>query len=273
MSNQLSVFTFDGDSPVRVVEIDGAPWFVATDLAKVLEYRDAKNLVRGLAPKSKARAKVSTPGGLQNVTIIDEPGLYMTILRAKTKRAEPFQEWVTEEVLPTIRQTGIYEVNSAAVRELVADRDERIRILETTITARDNHIASLSTTLTAKEKTVQTFIADDADYSIRQTAKILQRDHHVETTERELYARLDEWGWIYRDKTGVWQPYASAVKAGRLRLKVGTAASPDGARTGSYPQLRVTPKGLLDLHGRLIGPEAVSALYDQVALFDEESTA
>lgn len=93
-----------------IIDDDQKIWFVASDIAKILEYRDAPNLVRGLDDDEKGTQKVSTLGGDQQMSVITESGLYHVILNAKTERVKPFRRWVTEEVLPQIRKTGSYSV-------------------------------------------------------------------------------------------------------------------------------------------------------------------
>lgn len=97
------------DADIRmIVDENHKIKFVASDIAKVLEYRDATNLVRGLDEDEKGTQIVSTPGGDQTLSIITESGLYHVLLSAKTERVKPFRRWVTEEVLPQIRKTGCY---------------------------------------------------------------------------------------------------------------------------------------------------------------------
>ncbi|TVM36586.1 Bro-N domain-containing protein [Oceanidesulfovibrio marinus] len=86
----------------------GEPWFVAKEVAKILGYRDAEHATRGLDEDEKGTTIVGTPGGPQTVTIINESGLYSTILRSRVEEARAFKKWVTSEVLPTIRKTGGY---------------------------------------------------------------------------------------------------------------------------------------------------------------------
>ena len=93
-----------------IIDDDQKIWFVASDIAKILEYRDAPNLIRGLDGDEKGKQRVSTLGGEQQMSVITESGLYHVIFNAKTERVKPFRRWVTEEVLPQIRKTGSYSV-------------------------------------------------------------------------------------------------------------------------------------------------------------------
>lgn len=109
MNQNLIPFSFDESHAVRVVIVDGAPWFVAADVAAALEYRDAFNMIRVLDDDEKGTQIVSTPGGDQQMQIINESGLYSAVLRSRKPEAKKFKRWVTHEVLPSIRKTGRYE--------------------------------------------------------------------------------------------------------------------------------------------------------------------
>lgn len=105
-----------GENSVRVIADDnGETWFVASDVASVLEYRDAYNATRSLDDDEKGTQIVSTPSGEQQMLVINESGLYSAILRSRKAEAKRFKKWVTSEVLPTIRRTGRYEAPQAPV--------------------------------------------------------------------------------------------------------------------------------------------------------------
>ena len=85
----------------------GEPLFVASDVAKILGYRMASDMTRRLDPDEKGTRSVRTLGGTQDLTVINEPGLYTAILGSKVEGAREFKRWVTSEVLPSIRKHGI----------------------------------------------------------------------------------------------------------------------------------------------------------------------
>lgn len=101
------LFTFR-DQPMRTVVLDGEPWFVAADVARILGYRDANALTRRVDDDEKGTQILRTPGGDQAMTVINEPGLYSGVLGSTVPRAREFKRWVTHDVLPQIRRTGRY---------------------------------------------------------------------------------------------------------------------------------------------------------------------
>ena len=91
---------------VRVIIIDDAPWFVAADVLQILSL-DRKALER-LDDDEKGVSSIHTPGGQQEMTIVNESGLYSLVLGSRKPEAKRFKKWVTAEVLPAIRKTGSY---------------------------------------------------------------------------------------------------------------------------------------------------------------------
>lgn len=103
-----------GDETVRThTDADGQVWFVATDIARILGYKDASHALRGLEEDEKGLHIVETLGGKQTLTIVSEAGLYTLLVRARVEAAKPFRRWVTHEVLPSIRRTGSYSLPGA----------------------------------------------------------------------------------------------------------------------------------------------------------------
>ena len=109
MSNILP-YDFE-DNLVRVVLIAGDPWWVAADVAKVLGYRNAPDMVRNLDEDEKGTHIVRTLGGDQEMNVISEGGLYVAIFKSRRPEAIKFRKWVTGTVLPELRRTGRYTLH------------------------------------------------------------------------------------------------------------------------------------------------------------------
>lgn len=106
--SQISIFNFRSTG-VRTIVIEGEAWFVASDVAKALDYAEAKDMTRLLDEDEKGRHIVPTPSGEQEMIVINESGMYHAVLKSRKPAAKPFRTWVTAEVLPTIRKTGGYQ--------------------------------------------------------------------------------------------------------------------------------------------------------------------
>ena len=107
--NDLQIFNSPEFGEIRAVELDGEPWFVGKDVATALGYTNSrKALSDHVDEEDKGVTKCYTPGGEQEMTIINESGVYSLIFSSKLPKAKEFKRWVTSEVLPSIRKTGGY---------------------------------------------------------------------------------------------------------------------------------------------------------------------
>lgn len=112
--NELKVFQNEEFGEVRSLVINDEPWFAGKDVARALGYGEGKSLNNAVAKhvdgEDKGVTEMMTRGGKQNVTIINESGLYALVFGSKLPSAKKFKHWVTSEVLPTLRKTGKYEI-------------------------------------------------------------------------------------------------------------------------------------------------------------------
>lgn len=107
--NEMQVFQNPEFGKIRTVAINGEPWLVGKDVAVALGYEKPTDAVRKHVDREdRGVSKIETPSGTQDMTIINESGLYSLILSSKLPSAKKFKRWVTSEVLPTIRRTGGY---------------------------------------------------------------------------------------------------------------------------------------------------------------------
>ena len=105
--NEMQIFHYENNE-VRTILKDGDPWWVLADVCQVLDLGSPHKVADRLDEDEKGRNLIPTPGGNQNMTIINESGLYKVILRSDKPEAKKFTRWVTHEVLPAIRKTGQY---------------------------------------------------------------------------------------------------------------------------------------------------------------------
>lgn len=121
VSPVVKVFESPEFGKVRTVIINDEPWFVGVDVASVLDYKYPRDAVKNLPDKLKLVVQMSdiqpvesnsTSDNLKGIkiTLINESALYRMIMRSNTEKAEEFQDWVTSEVLPSIRKTGSYKI-------------------------------------------------------------------------------------------------------------------------------------------------------------------
>ena len=207
--NDLQIFKYQ-DSEVRTVEMNGEPWFVLKDVCGVLGLGTVSNVADRLDADEKGMNQIHTPGGMQDVTVINESGLYNVILRSDKPEAKPFRKWVTAEVLPTIRKHGAY-MTPETLQAAILNPDTMIQLCQQLKAEQDKNAAltAANSQLTVDKQIMQ----PKAEYfdelvdrnlltSFRETAKQLG------IGEKAFIAFLLEKKYIYRDKKGKLMPYA-----------------------------------------------------------------
>lgn len=248
MSTDLIQHAFHGHAVRVITDQHHEPWFVLSDVCRVLDIANPSNVAARVDPDALRTVEViDSMGRTQSARAVNEPGLYEVIFLSRKPEAREFKRWVTTEVLPSIRRTGSYATAAntpeqriaLAVIEaqaLLAEKDARIAVLEPPAAA-------------------WTALADSAgDYSMRDTAQILSRDPGIEVGQNRLAKLLRQIGWI--DSRGI--PYQHHVDVGRLRSKPQTRVSHrTGERVACDPQVRITLKGIEALHKTLHGTAPV----------------
>lgn len=111
---QLQIFKFKSPeeqlfNEIRTIEIDGEVWFSGLDVAKTLGYANASDaMLRHCKPKGIVKHDVPTTSSNQNMTFINEANIYRLVIKSKLPTAERFEEWIFEDVIPSIRKKGFY---------------------------------------------------------------------------------------------------------------------------------------------------------------------
>ena len=233
---ELTVFENSAFGSVRTVELDGDPWFVGKDVAEALGYTNPrKALIDHVDDEDKEVTKCYTPGGDQDMTIINESGLYSLVLSSKLPTAKQFKRWITSEVIPAIRKNGGY---IAGQKELTPDElmAKALLVAQQTLAERDARISEL---------TVQNAIMQPkADYfdelvdrnlltSFRETAKLL----HIKQNTFIRY--LLDHKYLYRKQSGKLMVYQKHIDDGLFELKEQFNQKTEWKGT----QPLVTPKG------------------------------
>lgn len=154
-NNKVEIFKNEAFGEVRTMLKDGEPWFVAMDVCKALKITNGRDAANRLDEDEKGVVLTDTLGGQQNVTIINEPGLYSLVLSSRKPEAKTFKRWITHEVIPSIRKHGAYMTETTlesclnnpdfAIGLLTALKDERAKsaALEATVTEQTKQIAEM----------------------------------------------------------------------------------------------------------------------------------
>ena len=125
--NNVTIFNHLGNDIRVTTNEQGDPWFVLKDVCNALGITNTRNVAGRLDGDMKGVRPVDTPGGTQQLTVINEAGLYEVIIRSDKPEAAQFRRWVTSEVLPSIRKHGMY----ATIEDMIANPDIIIQLATT----------------------------------------------------------------------------------------------------------------------------------------------
>lgn len=128
MSNEITVFNKKEFGEIRSVKINSEPWFAGKDVAVALKYSNPQKAIRDHVDEEDKTVNDSFTVNGTALQLINESGVYSLILRSRKPEAKAFKRWVTSEVLPFIRKTGVYHLSPA--QQIAQMREERLRMKE-----------------------------------------------------------------------------------------------------------------------------------------------
>jgi len=191
MSN-VSIYKFENTAEIRVVEIEGNPWFVATDVCKAIGLSNVTLAVRPLADDEKTLNPIKTVRGTKDLNCVSESGLYKLVLRSDKPEARRFQDWVTRDVLPAIRKDGAYIMGEEKVATGEMDEDafvlKAIEILQRKI----DRLSSENKQLTTERDGLSSVVGQHR-HTLARFARTLP-GININSVKRDLH-RL---GYLYR---------------------------------------------------------------------------
>lgn len=172
--SELQVFNSNEFGTIRTTTINNEPYFVGKDIAVILGYSEPRSAVsKKVDEEDRGVAKMETPSGTQEMTVINESGLYSLVLSSKLPSAKRFKRWVTNEVLPSIRKHGMY-----AVDELVNNPDLLIKVATELKQEREQN-ARLTKKIEDDKPLVEfaTYISESVDtIDMSEMAKVINSD-------------------------------------------------------------------------------------------------
>lgn len=233
--NELMIFNNPEFGNIRTMERDGAPWFVGKDVAEALGYKNTRQAIAtNVDLEDRGVHSVDTPSGQQEMTIINESGLYALVLGSKLPSAKRFKRWVTSEVIPSIRKNGGY-INgqeNMTPEELMASA---LLMAQKTLAERDARISALTVEnqiMAPKAEYFDCLVDRNLLTGFRETAKAL------EVPPKKFVSFLLDKKYIYRDKKGKLLPYEHK-NDGLFELKECVNEKTQWSGT----QTLITPKG------------------------------
>lgn len=215
--NELQIFNSEEFGNIRIIEIDGKPYFVGTDVAKALGYSNPRKAILDHC-KGVTKRDTPTSSGVQSMSYINEGDLYRLIMKSKLPSAEKFESWVMDEVLPSIRKHGGYvvpqnmtdyqliAVGLQASQRVLAEKEKEIQFKNKQLIAQQEVISELQPKadyvdmiLKCKSLVLTTQIAKDYGMSARSFNKLLHElgIQYKVGDQWVLYAKYQACGYVH----------------------------------------------------------------------------
>lgn len=266
--NNIEVFNSPQFGEIRTAGTGEKPLFCLADVCKALDIKNVSDCKSRLNVKGVVITDTPTPGGVQQMSFIDEGNLYKCIFQSRKADAEKFQYWVTDEVLPSIRKNGGYVVakQDETPEELMS---RALLIAQETLKRREERIKALQDDNAAKDKTIaeqkpKALFADavscsDRDILVGELAKILKQNG-IETGQNRLFKWLRGNGFLCNaNGERMNMPTQKAMELGLFRIKKTVVNQPNGAAIVKNTP-KVTPKGQIHFVNHFLGKEAGDGL-------------
>lgn len=222
---ELQIFKNEEFGEVRTVTIDNEPWFVGKDVAAALGYSNTRDAIsKHVHEDDKGVAKCDTPSGKQEMTVINESGLYALIFGSKLESAKRFKHWVTSEILPSIRKHGGY----IAGQENMSDEQLLARALMVAQSKIEENRKEIER-MKPKEIFADAVATSHTSILIGDLAKLLKQNG-VETGQKRLFNWMRENGYLIK-RNGVDRnmPTQKSMEMGLFEVKESTVNNPDGS--------------------------------------------
>lgn len=240
MENSIQIYENKELGKVRTILIDGEPYFVGKDVAEILGYSDTFGaLKKHVDAEDKQNCQNDSFESPRGMTVINESGLYSLILSSKLPAAKKFKRWVTSEVLPSIRKTGVYSLDTPSYQ--IEDRIARAKKWIEEEEARQNLLVEnnqLKEDLEEESEFRRKVFDTDSCITFTDAAKII-KPHFKKFGRKKLIEFLKDIRAINQNNT----PYSNQIEAGRFTVKE-KFISPDGYDSFVKKQAYLTQKGI-----------------------------
>ena len=228
--NELQIFNSEEFGEIRTITKDNEPMFCLADVCKALEISNVGNVKQRLSEKGIHTADTPTKGGLQKMIFINEANLYKTIFQSRKESAERFTEWVTSEVLPSIRKNGGY----IAGQETLSDEEllsKALMVAQRKIEEKNNIIAmqdSRIQEMVPKEIFADAVATSHTSIMIGDLAKLICQNGY-QIGQKRLFDWLRENGYLVKNGSSKNMPLQRYVEQGLFEVKERNVQNPDGS--------------------------------------------
>ena len=222
MSN-IEVFRNAEFGEIRTIVIDGEPWFVGKDIAEALGYAKPTDAVRKrVSDEDRGISKMETPSGSQQMTVINESGLYSLILSSKLPSAKEFKHWVTSDVLPSVRKHGAYMTieNVLTSPDFIIQLATQLKNEQEARKAAENKIEEQQLQLEEQKPKVEfaDHVSESENLITMEYMAKLANDEHINVGRNKLFSWLREQKILKFDNV----PYQNFIDKGYFKVREST---------------------------------------------------
>lgn len=221
--NELQIFQNSEFGEIRTVTVDDEPMFCLTDVCKVLELSNSRVVSARLDDDERRKLELPRQG---ETWFITESGLYTVILRSDKPNAKKFRKWVTSEVLPAIRQHGMYAVDELldnpdiAIKAFTALKEEK---------ERNRALRADNERMRPKEVFADAVAASHTSILIGDLAKLLKQNG-IDMGQKRLFVWMRDNGYLIKRKGSDWNmPTQKSMEMKLFEVKESTLNNPDGS--------------------------------------------
>ena len=250
---------FDG-TEVEVFEFKGKVLFNPKHVSECLEIKDVNSVIRNFNENQIIKLKNSDMHSMHirklnnaGENFLTESGVYKLIFKSRKENAERFQDWVTDEVLPSIRKTGGY-IQTNEEDDETTIMAKALMIAQKTISKKDELLKVTTRELEDKNRFIKQISASQNSLLVREVAKIISsKEGGIVIGEKGLYKKLRDWGLIFKNKN---EPKQQYINQGLFEVVEGIR----NVRTGTftYQTMKITGKGQEYILNRLLREQEIN---------------
>ena len=240
--NELQIFNNEKYGEIRTAIINNEPYFMLADVCRILEIKNSRDVLPRLNKKGVAITDTLTNGGIQRATFINESNLYKLAFTSRKKEAEEFTEWVTSEVLPSVRKHGGY-LTPAKIEEVLSNPDTIIKLATELKQERAKRIEHEQKIEADKPKVLFAEAVETAKSSILvgELAKLIKQNG-IDIGQQRLFNFMRENGYLIKQKGSAYNmPTQKSMNLGLFEIKERTINHSDHVEIVKTP--KVTGKG------------------------------
>ncbi len=256
---ELQIFKNSEFGEIRTKVLNNEPYFMLSDVCRVLEIKNSRDSKNRLNEKGVATTDILTNGGIQKADFINESNLYKLVFQSRKPQAEKFSDWVTSEVLPSIRKHGAY-MSSEVIEKTLTDPDYLIQLATNLKEEKAKRALAEAQIERDKPKVLfaDTVSASNKSCLVGELAKLISQEAirrgeiSKKIGQNNLFAWMRSNGYLCKSGERKNQPLQQYVEQGLFELKKGTYVDANGVNVLTTTT-KVTGKGIIYFINKFLG--------------------